>query len=86
MRWRWTGRFGPECEFQNEHVVFLRAQMDADGSWLIPVGTLSAFVKTAKVPNCPELRAEPYAGMAYTSVRPTEEQNFVCFVERPLLR
>ena len=50
---RWTGRFGPECEFRNGHVVFFDAQMDADGRWLIPVGTLSAFVKTAKVPNCP---------------------------------
>ena len=46
---RWTGRFGPECEFRNGHVFFLDAQMDADGRWLIPVGTLSAFVKPAKV-------------------------------------
>ena len=53
---RWTGRFGPKCEFRNGHVVFLDAQMDADGRWLIPVGTLSAFVKTAKVPNCPQFR------------------------------
>ena len=69
---RWTGWFGPECEFRNGHVAFLDAQMDADGRWLVPVGTLSAFVKTAKVPNCPRLRAEPYVGVAHTSVRPTE--------------
>ena len=59
---RWTGRFGPECEFPSSHVVFLDAQMDGDGRWIIPVGTLSTFVKTAQVPNCPPLRAEPYAG------------------------
>ena len=52
---RWTGQFGLECEFQNGHVVFLDAQMDADGRWLIPVGTLFAFVKIAKVPNCPQV-------------------------------
>ena len=28
---RWTGRFGPECEFRNGHVVFWDAQMDASG-------------------------------------------------------
>ena len=49
---QWTGWFGPECEFGNGHVVFFDAQMDADGCWVIPVGTLSAFVKTAQVPNC----------------------------------
>ena len=43
---RRMGRFGG-------HVVFLDAQMDADGRWLILVGTLSAFLKTAKMPNCP---------------------------------
>ena len=51
---------------------FLDAQMDADGCWLIPLGTLSAFVKTAKVPNCPRLRAEPCTGVAHTNVRPAE--------------
>ena len=35
---------------------FSDAQMDADGRLLIPIGTLSALVKTAKVPNCPQLR------------------------------
>ena len=69
---RWTGRFGPECEFRNGHVVFLDAQMDADSRWLILVGTLSAFVKTAKVPNFPQLPAKPYAGVAHTSVQPAE--------------
>ena len=49
-------------------MVFLDAQMDGDGRWIIPVGTLSAFLKTAQVPNCPQLRAEPYAGVAHTSV------------------
>ena len=82
---RWTGRFGPECEFWNAHVVFLDAQMDADGCWLIPVATLFAFVKTPKLPNCPQLRASPYAGVAHTSVRPAEATEFVCFVEWPLL-
>ena len=43
---RWTGHFGPECEFRSSHVVFLDAQMDGDGCWIILVGTLSAFVKT----------------------------------------
>ena len=76
---RWTGRFGPEGESQNGHVAFLDAQMDADGRWLIPVGTLSAFVKTAKVPNCPHLRAEPYTGVAHTSVRPAEATEFCLF-------
>ena len=33
--------------------------MDADGRWLIPAGTMSAFVKTAKVPSGPQLRAQP---------------------------
>ena len=70
--WRWAGRFGPECHFRNGHVVFLDAQMDADGRWLILVGTLSPFVKTAKVPNRPQLRVEPYAGVAHTSARPAE--------------
>ena len=50
---RWTGRFSLECEFQNGHVVFFDAQIDADGCWVIPVGTPSTFVKTAQVPNCP---------------------------------
>ena len=44
---RWTGHFGPECEFRCSHVVFLDAQMDGDGCWIILVGTLAAFVKTA---------------------------------------
>ena len=52
---------------------------DADGRWLIPLGTLSAFVKTAKVPNCPQLRAEPYAGAGYTSVRPAAAAEFCLF-------
>ena len=76
---RWMGRFGPECEFRNGHVVFLDAQMDADGRWLIPVGTLSASVKTAKVPNCPQLCAELDAGVAHTSVRPAEATEFCLF-------
>ena len=75
---RCTGRFGPECEVRNGHVVFLDAQIDANGRWLIPVGILSTFVKTAKVPNCPELRAKPYSGVAHTSVRPAEATKF-CF-------
>ena len=50
---RWTGWLGPECEFRNGHVDLLDAQMDADGRWLILVVTLSTFVETAKVPNCP---------------------------------
>ena len=72
---RWTGRFGRECEFRNGHVVFLDAQMDADGRWpmVIPVGTLSAFVKTAKV------RAEPCTNVAHTSVRPAEATEFCLF-------
>ena len=53
-------------------MVFLDAEMDVDGRWLILVGTLSAFVRIAKVPNCPQLRAEPYAGVAHTSVRLAE--------------
>ena len=57
---RWTGHFGLECEFRNGRVVFLDAQMDADGRWIIPVGTLSAFVKIAEVPHW---RAEQYAGV-----------------------
>ena len=44
---RWTGRFGPGCEFRSSHVVFLDAKMDGDGRWIILGGTLSAFVKTA---------------------------------------
>ena len=36
-------------------MVFLDAQMDGDGCWIIQVGTLSAFVRTAQVPNCPQL-------------------------------
>ena len=58
---------------------FLDAQMDADGRWLIPVGTLFAFVKAAKVPNCPQLRAEPSAGVAHTSMRPAEATHFCLF-------
>ena len=53
--------------------------MDADGRWLIPVGTLSALVKTAKVPNCPQLRAEPYNGVAHTSVRPAAAADICLF-------
>ena len=75
----WTGRFGLECEFGNGHVVFLDAPMDADGCWAISVGHLSAFVKTAKVPNCPQLRAEAYTGVAHTSVRPAEATEFCLF-------
>ena len=58
--------------------------MDGDGRWIILVGMLSAFVKTAQVPNCPPLRAEPYASVAHTSVRPIEAKEF-CFVGWPLL-
>ena len=43
------------------------------------MGTLSAFVKTAKVPNCPQLCAEPYAGVAHASVRPAEATEFCLF-------
>ena len=53
--------------------------MDADGRWLIPVGTLSAFVKTARVANCPRLRAELYALVAHTSLRPAEATEFCLF-------
>ena len=70
-----TERLGPECEFRNGHVVFLDAQMDADGPGLILVGTLSAFVNTAKVPDCPQLRAE----RCHTSVRPAEATEFCLF-------
>ena len=76
---RCTGQVGPECEFRNGHVVFLYAQMDADGRWVIPMGTLSAFVKTAQVPNCPQLHVEPCAGVAHTSVRPAEATEFCLF-------
>ena len=76
---RCTRHFGPECEFRSSHVVFLDAQMDGDGRWIISVGALSAFVKTAQVPNCPQLRAEPYAGVAHTSVRPAEATEFCLF-------
>ena len=76
---RLTGRFAPECEFRNGHVVFLDAQMDAGGCWLLLVGTLSAFVKTANVPNCPQLRAHPYPAVAHTSVRPAEATEFCLF-------
>ena len=60
-------------------MVFLDAQMDGDGRWIIPLGTLSAFVKTVQVPNCPQLRVEPYPGMAHTSVQPTETTKFCLF-------
>ena len=53
--------------------------LDADGRWLISVGAISAFVKTAKVPNCPQLCAEPYAGVAHTSVRPAAAIEFCLF-------
>ena len=76
---RWTGCFGPECEFRSSHVVFLDAQMDGIGRWVILVGTLSAFVRTARVPNCHQLRAEPYASVAHTNVRPAEAIEFCLF-------
>ena len=44
---RWTGCFGSKCKFRSSHVVFLDAQMDANGRWIILVGTFSAFVKAA---------------------------------------
>ena len=51
--------------------------LDADGRWLIPVGTLSAFVKTAKVPNCP---VQSHAlVLAHTSVRPAATAEFCLF-------
>ena len=59
--------------------MFLDAQMDADGRWIIPPGTLSAFVKTAHVPNRPQLRAEPYAGVAHTSVWLAQVKEFCLF-------
>ena len=58
----WTGRFGPECEFRNGHVVFFDAQMDADGRWLIPVGILSAFVKTGAQLSSVACRATHWCG------------------------
>ena len=54
----------------NGHVVLFDAQMDADGRGVILVSTLSAFVKTAQVPNCSQLRAKPYAVVAHTGVQP----------------
>ena len=36
-------------------------------------------MKTAQVPNCPQLRAEPYAGVAHTSMRPAEATEFCLF-------
>ena len=85
---RWTGQFGPECEFRNGHMVFLDAQMNADGRWVILVGTPSAFVKTAQVPSCPQLCAEQYAGVAHTNVRPAEATKFclLCGVAIALAR
>ena len=40
---------------------------------------LCGFVKIAKVPNCPQLRAEAYAGVAHTSVRRAEATEFCLF-------
>ena len=57
-------------------MVFLDAQMDGDGRSIIPV---YAFVKTAQVPTCPQWRAEPYAGVANTSVRPAQATQFRLF-------
>ena len=76
---RWTGHFGPECEFQSSHVVFLDAQIDGDGRWIIPLGTLCAFVKTAQMANGPQLLAEPYAGVAHTSVQSAKATEFWVF-------
>ena len=76
---RWTRRFASECAFRNGPVVFSDAQMDANGRWLIQVGTLSTFVKTAKVPNSPQLRAEIYAAAAHASVRAAETTQFDFF-------
>ena len=53
--------------------------MDANGGWVIPMSNLSTFVKIAHVPNCPHLRAEPYAGVAHTSVRPAKATEFCLF-------
>ena len=79
---RRAGRFGPEYKFRNGHVDFFDAQMDADGCWLIPVGSLSAFVKTAKVPNYPLCHSHTYPAPAgyqqppsgWTCVRPEGTQ------------
>ena len=46
--------------------------MDADGRWVILVGTLCAFLKAAQVPNCPQVHAELYTGVSHTIVRPAE--------------
>ena len=58
---------------------FFHAQMDADGHWVTPVGTLSTFVKTANLLNCPELCTEPYTGVAHTSVGPAKVAHFCLF-------
>ena len=60
-------------------MVFLDAQMDADGRFLISVGTLYASVKTAKVPNRHQLLVELYGDVARTSVRPAEATEFTLF-------
>ena len=76
---RWTGRFGRDCELRSSHVIFFDAQMDGDGRWIIPVGTLSAFVKTAQMPKCPQLRAEPCASVPHTTMQPAEATKFHLF-------
>ena len=73
------GRFGPDGEFRNAYLGFLDAEMHADGRWVIIVGRLSAFVKTAHVPNCPQLHADPYICLAHASVRPAKPTEFSLF-------
>ena len=82
---RLTGWFGPEYEFQNGRAVFLDAQMDANGRWLIPVGTLSTFVKTAKVPNVLSCVQSHTPVWHIPACGPRKQHNFLCSVERPLL-
>ena len=74
---RWTGRFGPEFEFRNGHVVFFDA--------VNPGGTLSAFVKTANVPNCPSYVQSRTLVWHILVCGLHKQQNFFSFVDWPFL-
>ena len=56
-------------------MVFLDAQMEGDGRWIIPVGTLS-------VPSCVQ---SPMPVWHIPVCDPQKLHNSICFVEWPLL-
>ena len=75
-----TARFGQTPMNVNNVSLSDNCNFDeADGRWVIPLGTLCAFVKIAKVPNCLSCVHSHTLVWHIPACGPRKQQNFVLF-------